>query len=83
LYQISDVKLLDFQKCTNEDSELLSLLNISKAGWPAKQKDVRFYWTCREKINYTDGLLFKGNFTVRPLMTLNTTVTSWLQAGTS
>lgn len=59
-----DEKLLQFQTATSEDTEIQLLKDGIMKGWPgdisAVHKDILAYWTFRDEITFTSGLIFKG-----------------------
>uniref|UniRef100_A0A8C9UY15 Gypsy retrotransposon integrase-like protein 1 n=1 Tax=Scleropages formosus TaxID=113540 RepID=A0A8C9UY15_SCLFO len=61
---ISDKKLQEFRKATAEDPEMIMLRNVIMNGWPAERsavpKELQPYWTFKEEISYTSGLMFKA-----------------------
>lgn len=59
-----------FRKMTANDVELQTLRNTTTNGWPdersAVAKMLQPYWTFREEISYSDGLLFKADRLIVP-----------------
>jgi len=58
-------QLQEFRKVTAEDPEMQKLKEYSIKGWPTEKrtvhKDVQKYWTHKEEISYTSGLVFKSS----------------------
>ena len=58
---ITKGKLLEMQHSTSED-DCLELQKLAKYGWPTSKRHVpevvRQYWTMRNRIHETEGLLF-------------------------
>lgn len=67
---ISEEKMEQFKKATANDGELQQVRNAVMSGWPENIKSVppgiRKYWTFKEEITYTEGLLFKNAKLVVP-----------------
>ncbi len=61
---ISKEKLTTFRTATAEDEELQMVMEVVQSGWPADIRqipaDIRKYWTFREELTCSDGLLFKS-----------------------
>lgn len=61
---ISDEKLATFQVATATDSEMQLLCTMVIDEWPKDKndahKEVQPYWTFKEEISYSSGLLFKA-----------------------
>ena len=58
------------QSATKQDSSLQDLSRIVLSGWPKQisqaPASVQPYWTARDEIHETDGLLFKGRKWIIP-----------------
>lgn len=67
---ISDRKLTDIRKATEQDPQFISLRSVIKAGWPDVRKkcpsSLSEYWNHRDEISEIDGLLFKGEKLIIP-----------------
>ena len=67
---VSDEHHEEFQKETKTDPELQAVLAMVKIGWPDTKVQVpveaRPYWTFRDEVATTDGLLFKGTRLIVP-----------------
>ena len=67
---VSDERCEEFQNETKRDPELQSVLTMVKNGWPDTKPGVpteaRPYWTFRDELATTDGLLFKGTRLIVP-----------------
>ncbi|XP_056109383.1 uncharacterized protein K02A2.6-like [Rhinichthys klamathensis goyatoka] len=67
---VTEKKLQEFRKETAEDPEMQKLKEYSIKGWPTVKKtvhkDVQKYWTHKEEISYTSGLVFKASKLVIP-----------------
>ncbi|KAK7106746.1 hypothetical protein V1264_017967 [Littorina saxatilis] len=61
---ISDEKYAEFQRETANDVELTELKKVILKGFPENRRDVpesvRAYWSFRDELTYTDGLIFRG-----------------------
>ncbi|KAL7881430.1 hypothetical protein AOLI_G00082780 [Acnodon oligacanthus] len=61
---ISKEKQHIFQKATANDPEMQLLRTMTMDGWPNEKnvvpKEIQAYWTFKEEISYTSGLLFKA-----------------------
>lgn len=60
---VSEEKLQEFRKATEEDAELGLVAKAILKGWPDKQRqipdNIKQYRTFREELSYVDGLVFK------------------------
>lgn len=69
-YNVTDSKLEEIKRETENDSELKDLLNIIKIGWPESKKEVlesvREYWHVRDELVECKGLIVKGQQIVIP-----------------
>ncbi|XDV38013.1 hypothetical protein PO909_007505 [Leuciscus waleckii] len=67
---VSKKKKKQFQSATVEDEELRLVREAVQSGWPNSRgqvpKPIQQYWTFREEISYTDGLLLKNGKLVVP-----------------
>ena len=58
------------QQSTSEDDCLVELRRLAKYGWPTSKRHVpevvRHYWTMRDQIHETEGLLFLGDKLIIP-----------------
>lgn len=67
---MSEEKLSRFQKATAEDTELQLLKDMTLKGWPTHRalapKDILPYWTFRDEISYSSGLMFKASKIIVP-----------------
>ncbi|XP_024119581.1 uncharacterized protein K02A2.6 [Oryzias melastigma] len=67
---MSEEKLKTFKEATEQDPELQRLKDRVQRGWPnerhAVHKDIQPYWTFKEEISYTEGLMFKGEKLIVP-----------------
>lgn len=61
---ISEEKLLKFRTAMAEDPEMQLLKDITLKGWPKERsvvpKEIQPYWTFRDEISCTNGLMFKA-----------------------
>lgn len=61
----SDVKLNAFKKETTANEELKLVMSLVQTGWCTKIQrvpaDIRIYWTFREQLTCSGGLLFKSS----------------------
>lgn len=61
---VSEEKLNMFREATAADPEMQLLHKVAMNGWPkdinAVHKDIQAYWTYREEISCSSGLLFKA-----------------------
>lgn len=68
--QVSEEKLQEFRKATEEDAALGLFAKAILKGWADKQRqipdNIKQYWTFREELSYVDGLLFKNARLVVP-----------------
>ena len=55
----------EIQRATSQDPELQALLRIIRSGWPTSiaevQQAARPFWTVRDELHETEGLIFKCN----------------------
>lgn len=62
---ISTEKLNAFRTATAADEEMQLVMNCVQTGWPAEIRhvppEVRKYWTFKEELTCSDGLLFKSS----------------------
>ncbi|KXJ22526.1 Transposon Tf2-9 polyprotein [Exaiptasia diaphana] len=67
---VSDHKLLKLQQETSKDTELLTLTNLTKEGWPLHKDgvplEVRQYWPVRNQLTVDNSLVMKGEEIVIP-----------------
>ena len=67
---ISKPKLNQLQSMTQCDSDLQQLVQITQKGWPDHKSKVPSqclpYWSFREQISFSDGILFKGEKIIIP-----------------
>ena len=60
----SDGKLEEIRRLTEADETLSKLLDVITDGWPEDPKelpkDIRQFWSCRDKMSVEDGILMKG-----------------------
>lgn len=68
---ISEEKLHTFRNSTAKDPEMQLLKHITLKGWPnetsAVPKEIQPYWTFRDEITHTSGLMFKAAKLIVPL----------------
>lgn len=61
---VSEEKLKEFRKATAEDPEMQRPTEYIMKGWSAEKssvdKDIQKYWTFKEELSYTSGLVFKA-----------------------
>lgn len=61
----SDEKLEEIRKLTEADETLRKLVSVVTDGWPEDpkdlHKDIRTFWSCRDKLSVEDGILMKGD----------------------
>ena len=67
---ISKPKLNQLQSMTQCDPDLQQLVQIIQKGWPDRKSKVPTqclpYWSFREQISFSDGILFKGEKIIIP-----------------
>lgn len=67
---VSEKKKEQFQSATLQDEELRLVREAVQSGWPNSRsqvpKPIQQYWTFREELSFTDGLLFKNGKLVVP-----------------
>ena len=67
---ISKPKLNQLQSMTQCDPDLQQLVQITQKGWPDRKSKVPTqclpYWSFREQISFSDGILFKGEKIIIP-----------------
>ncbi|XP_048251821.1 uncharacterized protein K02A2.6-like [Haliotis rufescens] len=67
---VTDQRLDQIQRLTQQDVNLQTLKSTILAGWPKQREDtpvcVRDYWTFREEMSVQNGVLFKGSRIVNP-----------------
>lgn len=67
---ISEDKMAQFKRATADDNELQQVKNAVMSGWPENIKhvipEIRKYWTFKEEITYSEGLLFKNDKLIVP-----------------
>ena len=67
---VSDRKLTNIRKATEQDPQLSSLRSVIKSRWPDVRKKCPYslaeYWNHRDEISEIDGLLFKGEKIIIP-----------------
>jgi len=55
---------------TQSDSDLQQLIQVTQKGWPDHKSKVPTqclpYWSFREQISFSDGILFKGEKIIIP-----------------
>ncbi|KAL0194540.1 hypothetical protein M9458_008112, partial [Cirrhinus mrigala] len=68
--QVSDYKLKEIIAATAQDTQLATLNQVTKTGWPDTYKQcpplVREYWNHRCDISEIDGMMFKGEKIIVP-----------------
>ena len=67
---ISKSKLNQLQSLTQSDSHLQQLMQLTEKGWPDHKSKVPSqclpYWSFREEISFSDGILFQGEKIITP-----------------
>ena len=67
---ISNSKLEQLQSMTQSDSALQQLMQLTLDGWPDHKSKVPThclpYWSFRDQISFSDGILFKGEKIIIP-----------------
>ena len=67
---VSEDKMTQFKRATADDEELQQVRNAVMSGWPENIKhvlpEIRKYWTFKEEITYSEGLLFKNDKLIVP-----------------
>ena len=67
---VSEEKSQQFKNATKEDEELCLVRQAVQNGWPDSRsqvpKTIQKYWTFREELTFSDGLLFKNSKLVVP-----------------
>ena len=67
---ISKSKLNQLQSLTQSDSHIQQLMQLTEKGWPDHKSKVPSqclpYWSFREEISFSDGILFKGEKIITP-----------------
>ena len=67
---VSDVKIKQIQDATRNDSQMQTLKDVIRKGWPANRQDcpkiVLEYWNHRDELSYENGIVFKGQKLVIP-----------------
>ncbi|KAL0161181.1 hypothetical protein M9458_044906, partial [Cirrhinus mrigala] len=68
--QVSDNKLKEIIAATAQDTQLTTLNQVTKTGWPDTYKQcpplIREYWNPRCDISEIDGIMFKGEKIIVP-----------------
>ncbi len=68
--QISEEKLSQFKTATAEDGELQLVMKVVQSGWPVQvtrvPAEIKKYWTFREELSCSEGLVFKNSILVVP-----------------
>ncbi|KAL0149263.1 hypothetical protein M9458_055497 [Cirrhinus mrigala] len=68
--QVSDNKLKEMIAATAQDTQLTTLNQVTKTGWPDTYKQcpplIREYWNHRCDISEIDGIMFKGEKIIVP-----------------
>ncbi|KAI4900308.1 hypothetical protein NFI96_009493 [Prochilodus magdalenae] len=67
---VSKNKLQEIREATAQDTQLTTLRNITKSGWPDERKkcplNIQEFWNHRDEIVEIDGILFKGEKIIIP-----------------
>ena len=67
---MSDERFAEFQTETDRDPDMKAVMSAIKMGWPTTRKKTqvaaRPYWTFRDEMATTDGVIFKGTRIVVP-----------------
>ena len=67
---VSDPKMTEIRSATEQDTTMIRLKNTIQSGWPEKRsqvhQDLRDYWTYRDELCETDGIILKGGRIVIP-----------------
>ena len=67
---VSDVKIKQIQDATRNDSQMQTLKDVIRKGWPANRQDcpkiVLEYWNHRDELSYENGIVFKGQKLIIP-----------------
>ncbi|XP_033727655.1 uncharacterized protein K02A2.6-like [Pecten maximus] len=67
---VSAEKLSEIKLATKEDSEMRTIMEMVKDGWPEERSalplNIRTYWPYRDEIIVSDGVLFKGGKLIIP-----------------
>ena len=61
---VSEEKLDKFRSAAADDPEMQLLEDVTLSSWPKERsavpKRIQTYWTFRDEITHTSGLMFKG-----------------------
>ena len=78
IISVKNITLDQFKEHTASDEDFKLLKMYVMHGWPSAQQDcveqLRSYFTFKEEISFTDGLLFKGNRLIVPKALKNKTL---------
>jgi hypothetical protein len=68
---MTEERKAQFQLATQNDGVLVKLINLTRSGWPAYEKDVpyevKYYWDDRSNIQVSSGLVFLNNKLIVPV----------------
>ena len=67
---VSEEKLVEIQRATQQDPELQKIQHVIKIGWPNHRRDLDYslkpYWEDKEEYHTAEGIIFKGTRIVVP-----------------
>ena len=67
---VSEEKLAEIQRATQQDPELQKIQHVIKIGWPNHRRNLDYslkpYWEDQEEYHTAEGIIFKGNRIVVP-----------------